>query len=59
MTAGPSAAIIRPVVASDFAQWLPLWDGYKLSGQIDAAERMERKRQMRLASSKGIADGRH
>jgi len=28
MTGGPSAAIIRPVVASDFAQWLPLWDGY-------------------------------
>ena len=28
MTAGPSGAIVRPVVASDFAQWLPLWDGY-------------------------------
>ena len=28
MTAGPSAAVVRPVAASDFAQWLPLWDGY-------------------------------
>lgn len=28
MTAGPCAAIVRPVAASDFAQWLPLWDGY-------------------------------
>jgi GNAT superfamily N-acetyltransferase len=28
MTAGPSDAIVRPVVASDLAQWLPLWDGY-------------------------------
>jgi len=28
MTAGPSGATVRPVVASDFAQWLPLWDGY-------------------------------
>lgn len=22
------AALIRPVTAADFAQWLPLWDGY-------------------------------
>ena len=28
MSAGPAAAIVRPVAASDFARWLPLWDGY-------------------------------
>ncbi len=28
MTAAPGAAIVRPVAAADFAQWLPLWDGY-------------------------------
>ena len=28
MTAGSAAAIVRPVAAADFAQWLPLWDGY-------------------------------
>ena len=24
----PSELIIRPVAANDYAQWLPLWDGY-------------------------------
>lgn len=28
MTAAPGAAIVRPVAPADFAQWLPLWDGY-------------------------------
>ncbi|HEY2273882.1 MAG TPA: GNAT family N-acetyltransferase [Steroidobacteraceae bacterium] len=28
MTAEPSDAIVRPIVASDFARWLSLWDGY-------------------------------
>ncbi|HYL00721.1 MAG TPA: hypothetical protein VEU78_05970 [Steroidobacteraceae bacterium] len=28
MTAGSAEPIIRPVAAADFAQWLPLWDGY-------------------------------
>lgn len=28
MTAAPDAAIVRPVAPADFAQWLPLWDGY-------------------------------
>jgi GNAT superfamily N-acetyltransferase len=28
MTAAPAAAVVRAVAASDFARWLPLWDGY-------------------------------
>ena len=24
----PAALIVRPVVRADYAQWLPLWDGY-------------------------------
>jgi GNAT superfamily N-acetyltransferase len=28
MIAGPGGTIVRPVAAADFAQWLPLWDGY-------------------------------
>lgn len=28
MTAEPAEPIVRPVAAADFAQWLPLWDGY-------------------------------
>ncbi len=28
MTAGAGAAVVRPVAAADFAQWLPLWEGY-------------------------------
>ena len=28
MTAEPAGPIVRPVAAADFAQWLPLWDGY-------------------------------
>jgi GNAT superfamily N-acetyltransferase len=28
MTARPGEALVRPVAAADFAQWLPLWDGY-------------------------------
>jgi GNAT superfamily N-acetyltransferase len=28
MTATAGAALVRPVAPSDFAQWLPLWDGY-------------------------------
>ncbi|HYB65594.1 MAG TPA: GNAT family N-acetyltransferase [Steroidobacteraceae bacterium] len=28
MTAAPAAAVVRPAASADFAQWLPLWDGY-------------------------------
>jgi GNAT superfamily N-acetyltransferase len=28
MSAERPEAVVRPVVASDFVQWLPLWDGY-------------------------------
>jgi GNAT superfamily N-acetyltransferase len=28
MTDGPGETIVRPVATADFAQWLPLWDGY-------------------------------
>lgn len=28
MTAAPGAASVRPVAAADYAQWLPLWNGY-------------------------------
>jgi GNAT superfamily N-acetyltransferase len=31
MNAGSAEPIIRPVAAADFAQWLPLWDGYNAS----------------------------
>ena len=28
MSAAPAAPLVRPVTAADFAQWLPLWEGY-------------------------------
>ena len=28
MSGGAGAALIRPVAAADYAQWLPLWEGY-------------------------------
>jgi GNAT superfamily N-acetyltransferase len=28
MTAEPAGPVVRPVAGADFAQWLPLWDGY-------------------------------
>jgi len=28
MTPEPAAALVRPAGAADFAQWLPLWEGY-------------------------------
>jgi len=33
----PSALTVRPVARADYAQWLPLWDGYnKFYGRFDA-----------------------
>jgi type VI secretion system protein ImpH len=63
----PSGAV-EPIRLGHFGQlgwttWMaPDWtttEAYRRDARFHPAERMERKRQMRLASSKGIADGRH